>query len=219
MSDSSELTGLRDELIGAIDAVGDETGLEALRVSALGKKGAISERMKGLGKLDPEARKEMGQALNALKDEVGAAIAARQQTFKEAALEARLAVQALEAGVPPQLCVLEEARVDRLLEPLVGALAVAAERSDGGEAEASPAGGRSALDLIAVVLLGLVEEAAGEASGAAAELEDRRGFAETGVLDQDVEGRLFVPGLVVLLAAEGVVEGPGFGSRQHRKRF
>ena len=100
MSQSSELATLRDELIGAIDAAGDEAALETVRVSALGKKGAISERMKGLGKLDPDARKEAGQALNRLKDEVAGAIAARQGAFKEAALDARLATEFVDVTLP-----------------------------------------------------------------------------------------------------------------------
>ena len=100
MTDSGELTALRDELISAIDGAGDEAALEALRVSALGKKGAISERMKGLGQLDAEARKAAGQALNKLKDEVGSAIAARQQGFKSAALDERLATEFVDVTLP-----------------------------------------------------------------------------------------------------------------------
>ena len=100
MSDSGELTALRDELIAAIAGAPDEAALEALRVSALGKKGAISERMKGLGKLDAEARKEAGQALNKLKGDVASAIAARQGGFKEAALDERLATEFVDVTLP-----------------------------------------------------------------------------------------------------------------------
>ena len=100
MSDSSDLATLRDELIKAIDDAGDIDALESIRVSSLGKKGAISERMKGLGKLDPDARKAAGQALNVLKGEIASAIAARQDHFKQAALDARLATEFVDVTLP-----------------------------------------------------------------------------------------------------------------------
>jgi phenylalanyl-tRNA synthetase alpha chain len=75
----TELSELESQLIAAVDAAGDEAALDQVRVSALGKKGAISERMKTLGKMDPEQRKAAGQALNALKDKVADAISAGAQ--------------------------------------------------------------------------------------------------------------------------------------------
>ena len=67
----SELTILEQEITSAIEAAGDEAALEDVRVSALGKKGKISDLMKTLGKMSPEERKEMGPALNGLKTRVG----------------------------------------------------------------------------------------------------------------------------------------------------
>ncbi len=100
MSDSGELATLRDELISAINEAADEQTLEDLRVSSLGKKGVVSERMKGLGQLDGEARKTAGQALNRLKVEVTEAIAGRQAEFKQAALDARLATEFVDVTLP-----------------------------------------------------------------------------------------------------------------------
>jgi phenylalanyl-tRNA synthetase alpha chain len=45
----SDLASVEAELLGAVAAAGDEAGLDAVRVGALGKKGSISERMKALG--------------------------------------------------------------------------------------------------------------------------------------------------------------------------
>ncbi|MEP1028085.1 MAG: phenylalanine--tRNA ligase subunit alpha, partial [Alphaproteobacteria bacterium] len=59
---------LREELLAAVEAAGDLDALEQVRVSALGKKGRITDQMKGLGALDADRRREAGQALNALKD-------------------------------------------------------------------------------------------------------------------------------------------------------
>ena len=45
----NEIQTLEREILGAIDAASDEAALEALRVSALGKKGSVSELLKTLG--------------------------------------------------------------------------------------------------------------------------------------------------------------------------
>ena len=66
----SEIETLERDLTAKIAAASTEAALEELRVQALGKKGVISERMKTLGKMSPEERKEMGPALNGLKDRI-----------------------------------------------------------------------------------------------------------------------------------------------------
>ncbi len=74
--------------------------LEDVRVQALGKKGVISERLKTLGRMSPDERREMGPALNGLKDRVAGAIEARKAVLEEAALEARLADERLDVTLP-----------------------------------------------------------------------------------------------------------------------
>ncbi len=97
MSDHEELArDLLDEIKGAAD----EAALEAVRVSALGKKGRISQLMKSLGSMDPEERKVMGPALNGLKNEIQAAITERQQVLYATALDARLQTEKLDVTLP-----------------------------------------------------------------------------------------------------------------------
>jgi len=86
----SNLAALKEELLGTVRAANDIPALEEVRVAALGKKGKVTDMMKSLGALEPEARKTMGQALNVLKDEIAAEIAAREAALKHAALDARL---------------------------------------------------------------------------------------------------------------------------------
>ena len=83
------LVNLEQSILAEIDAAADEASLEAVRVSVLGKKGSISERMKGLGSMSPEERKDAGAALNVLKDKVADALSLRKASLQEAALEAR----------------------------------------------------------------------------------------------------------------------------------
>ena len=100
MSEQPDLQSLESELTAQVAAAAGMTELEDIRVAALGKKGAISERMKTLGKMDPEQRKAAGQALNQLKTTVAEAIAARQSELKEIELEARLATEFVDVTLP-----------------------------------------------------------------------------------------------------------------------
>jgi phenylalanyl-tRNA synthetase alpha chain len=95
-----DLNTLRGKYIGAIAGAADETALEEVRLSALGKKGEISALMAGLGKMDPDARKAAGAALNALKDEIDAALRARKSGLADAALDARLKGEWLDVTLP-----------------------------------------------------------------------------------------------------------------------
>ena len=96
----SDLDQLEKDLTARIAAADSETALEEVRVHALGKKGVVSERMKTLGKMSPDERKEMGPALNGLKARIGEAIAARKGALVEAALDARLASETVDVTLP-----------------------------------------------------------------------------------------------------------------------
>ena len=91
---------LRDKYLTAIADVTDEAGLEALRVQAVGKKGEISLKMRELGKMTPEERQVAGPALNALKNEVNSAIAAKKAALGDAALDERLRAEWLDVTLP-----------------------------------------------------------------------------------------------------------------------
>jgi len=95
-----DLDSLKAELLAAAQQAPDLAALEELRVRALGKKGAVTERMKTLGGLDPETRKARGQALNLVKDAVAEALEARKGALAETALEARLAEERLDVSLP-----------------------------------------------------------------------------------------------------------------------
>src|SRR5262249_47818649 len=67
-----------------------------------GKKGRLTELMKGLGELDPEARKAQGQALNQLRGAVEQAIQAKKEALEAAALDAKLATERIDITLPPR---------------------------------------------------------------------------------------------------------------------
>ncbi|WP_299929525.1 phenylalanine--tRNA ligase subunit alpha [uncultured Pelagimonas sp.] len=91
---------LRTKYLDLINTAGDEAALEELRVQAVGKKGEISLQMRSLGKMTPEERQVAGPALNALKDEINAALAAKKAALADAALDARLANEWLDVTLP-----------------------------------------------------------------------------------------------------------------------
>jgi phenylalanyl-tRNA synthetase alpha chain len=95
-----DISALKADLLAAIAAAADEAALEAVRVAALGKKGSISALLATLGKMSPDERKSAGAAINAVKDEVTQALAARREVLKTAALDARLARETLDVTLP-----------------------------------------------------------------------------------------------------------------------
>jgi phenylalanyl-tRNA synthetase alpha chain len=95
-----DLEQLREDLLAAVAAAADPNSLDAVRVDALGRKGRITELMKGLGGLDPDARRAAGQALNAVKTVVSDAIEQRKKALDDAVLESRLAAESVDVSLP-----------------------------------------------------------------------------------------------------------------------
>ena len=91
---------LRDKYLGAIAGAGDEAALEDIRVQAMGKQGEVALKMRELGKMTPEERQVAGPKLNALKDEIAAALAAKKSALADAALDERLRHEWLDVTMP-----------------------------------------------------------------------------------------------------------------------
>ena len=97
----TDLSKLEAELTAAIAAAPDGQALEAIRVSALGKSGSISDLLKTLGAMSPDERRERGPLINGLRDRVQIAIAARRATLDAAELDAKLAAERVDLSLPP----------------------------------------------------------------------------------------------------------------------
>ena len=111
---TSDIQALEGDIIARIAAVPDEATLEAERVAALGKKGVVSELLKTLGAMPPEARQIMGPALNGLKERVTEALAARRAVLKEEQLIRGLAADAVDVTLPVRPSPLETGRIHPL---------------------------------------------------------------------------------------------------------
>ena len=91
---------LKVKYLGQIADASDEAALEDIRLTAVGKKGEVALKMRELGKMTPEERQTVGPALNALKDEINSAIAAKKAALSDAALDERLRSEWLDVTLP-----------------------------------------------------------------------------------------------------------------------
>jgi phenylalanyl-tRNA synthetase alpha chain len=100
MSSGSDLARLEADVLREIAEATDLVTLDAVRVSAVGKKGRISDLMAQLGKLPAEERKTFGATVNALKTKVSDAIDTRKATLEAEALSERLASEREDVTLP-----------------------------------------------------------------------------------------------------------------------
>jgi len=100
---SDDLQTVREATLASINAASDLKAWDAARVAVLGKSGTLTAMLKELGRTPPDQRRERGAALNALRDEFGAALEARRATLQAEALAAQLAAERMDVTLPPRL--------------------------------------------------------------------------------------------------------------------
>jgi phenylalanyl-tRNA synthetase alpha chain len=96
-----DLKSLRGHALAGVSEATDLRALDAVRVAVLGKSGTLTGLLKELGKTPADERRARGAALNALKDEIAAALESRRVALEEAAIEARLAAERMDISLPP----------------------------------------------------------------------------------------------------------------------
>ena len=98
--DTDDLDAIVADARARFAAALDGSALENEKARFLGRTGALTERLKGLGKLDPAARKSVGASINVAKDAVEAALAERRDALAAAQLDARLSAEAIDVTLP-----------------------------------------------------------------------------------------------------------------------
>ncbi len=83
-----------------IDSAADLGALDAVRVSYLGKKGALTVRLKALSQLPADERPAAGQEINRAKQEIQHRIGAKRETLEGEALAKRLVDDAVDVTLP-----------------------------------------------------------------------------------------------------------------------
>ena len=94
------LTELVEAAASDIDAAPDLAALDSVRVAYLGKKGELTLRLKSLSQLPAAERPSAGQAINAAKQQVQGHYNARREALESAALETKLAADAVDVTLP-----------------------------------------------------------------------------------------------------------------------
>lgn len=84
----------------AFDAAPTVAELEQAKSRFLGKSGALTELLKGLGKLPPEEKPKAGAAINEAKARVEELLAARRDAIHAAELDQRLAAESVDVTLP-----------------------------------------------------------------------------------------------------------------------
>ena len=96
----STLSDIEARALSAIEAATDAAALEQARVEFLGRKGALAQIGKDMGKLAPEERARIGRLLNEVKQKLEERFEKKKAWFEEQALAARLDAEWLDVTLP-----------------------------------------------------------------------------------------------------------------------
>lgn len=94
------LENLRTQALAQLHEVQDLTALDAWRIHYLGRKGALTQAMRDLGKLPAAQRPSIGQVSNSVKTTLEQAFEARVAALKHARLTASLAREQVDVTLP-----------------------------------------------------------------------------------------------------------------------
>lgn len=95
-----ELKKISSDALAEIASAVSEQELDAARVKYLGKKGALTAILRGMGALEPNERREIGEAANIVRNELESAVADKSAQLKKAALEKRLIDERTDVTLP-----------------------------------------------------------------------------------------------------------------------
>ena len=95
-----DVDAIVNEALALFAGSGDAAQLDQVKARYLGRSGALTELLKGLGKLPPAERPAMGSRINAAKEKLEEALARERERIEARALEGRLAEEALDVTLP-----------------------------------------------------------------------------------------------------------------------
>ena len=101
---NQEIAALTEKFEAELKKIENALDLENMRVAYLGKKGSVTALLKSMGTLSGEARRELGQEVNELKDRVAERIAVRKEELQALELKRQIdAVDEFDLSLPPVL--------------------------------------------------------------------------------------------------------------------
>ncbi len=96
----SSLPQLLKQAQKAVSGSVDLKELDAVRIKYLGRKGLLTNELRGLGKLPAEQRASTGKEINEINEELALAIESRQAVLEAAGIEMSLATDRLDVTLP-----------------------------------------------------------------------------------------------------------------------
>lgn len=94
------LLELQEEALQKVAAASELKELNEVRVSYLGKKGPITEVLRGMGKLSAEERPKIGALANDVREAIASKIEEKQKALETAAVNAKLATETIDVTLP-----------------------------------------------------------------------------------------------------------------------
>ncbi|TMW71661.1 phenylalanine--tRNA ligase subunit alpha [Alteribacter natronophilus] len=94
------LEELQAEALEKVSRAEDLKDLKEVRVSYLGKKGPITEVLKGMGKLSGEERPKVGQKANEVRDAITSAIEEKEARLEQEELDRKLKEESIDVTLP-----------------------------------------------------------------------------------------------------------------------
>ncbi|MEC7470845.1 MAG: phenylalanine--tRNA ligase subunit alpha, partial [Pseudomonadota bacterium] len=95
-----ELEAIVNQAKAEIDAASDAATLDQVRVEFMGKKGKLTDLLKGLGQLSAEERPLAGQKINEAKQVIQQAISVKGDALRTAEMNKKLAEEAVDVTLP-----------------------------------------------------------------------------------------------------------------------
>lgn len=100
ISMKEQLEKLKQDALSELAEVGTEECLHEVRVKYLGKKGLLTQVMKGLGALPADERPLVGQQANIVKDQIETRLGTVLQDLRQARKEERLKTERIDVSLP-----------------------------------------------------------------------------------------------------------------------
>ncbi|MCF6092513.1 phenylalanine--tRNA ligase subunit alpha [Microaerobacter geothermalis] len=95
-----QLTALRDEAIAVIHAAKNMNELNEARVKYLGKKGPLTEILRGMGKLSAEERPVIGQMANDVRAAIESTLERKKEELEREVLQKKLMSETIDVTLP-----------------------------------------------------------------------------------------------------------------------
>lgn len=120
-----EVNALRTSTLDRIATAADTEALEAIRIEVVGKSGTLTSYLRSMGQVPKEERAEVGKTVNAVRNEVEAALESKKAALSATELEAKMAADAVDITLPGRsqqmgTCHLINAITDEIAEVFLG---------------------------------------------------------------------------------------------------